>query len=505
MSRHIIDELKKEIEQLKAENKRLRSVGATDIYKILFDASPDIIIQVDVNCKILKIHLPDLSEDRLADLIGKDIFEITPAEHHFKMERALNKVFTTEEPVHYETEGMILGSYKYMMNYVSLLKTADGSPPTAYFLIREISMQKISEKRNRENDRKLKVLFESSKHTHLLLDLNGDITWFNQQANLTTVTLYGKELKKGRNVSKYLSGYLMQQFSEYYDKAKRGETVRFYQSHATGYEDQYHLEILLQPIKESGKLTRISLVGVDITELRKKENKLVKINEELILQNQQLNQFSYVISHNLRGPIVTLLGLINVIEEYKDDERLKEEMFAHIKKTALNLDTVIKDLNLLLSQSGEHVQIKSMVSLEDEMAMVKELLRTQIEEADAILVHDFEEVPVLYSVTNYIRSIFINLISNSIKYRKPDNPVFIGVRSKKSENDKTELIFEDNGLGIDLESNAHKIFGMYKRFHNHVEGKGLGLHLVKNQVGMMNGTIEVRSKVNEGTCFRIIL
>ncbi len=499
-----INELEKEIEQLKAENKRLSRVE-TDIYKMLFDASPDIIIQVDTDCRILKIHLPDYSEDQLVDLIGKDIFEVAPPEHHFKIERALNKVFTTGEPVHYETEGMVLGSYKYLMNYVSLLPASDGRAPSAYFLIREITMQKLSEKRNRENDRKLKVLFESSKHIHILLDLNGEITWFNQQANLSAITFYGKELKKGKNVTRYLSGYLLKQFDEYYDRAREGETVSFYQSHIIGPEEQCYLEVLLQPIKESGKLTRISLVGVDITELRKKENKLVKINEELILQNQQLNQFSYVISHNLRGPIVTLLGLINVIEEYNDDMHLKEEMFIHIKKTALNLDTVIKDLNLLLSQNGDHAQIKSLVSLEDEIKMVKNLLKTQIEESNAILVYDFDEVPVIYSVTNYIRSIFINLISNSIKYRKPDSAVFIGVRSQKGDNDKTELIFEDNGLGIDLEANAHKIFGMYKRFHNHVEGKGLGLHLVKNQVSMMNGTIEVQSKVNEGTCFRIIL
>ena len=504
MSRHI-DELKKKIERLRAENKRLRHNEASDIYKILFDVSPDIIIQVDADFRIIKIHLPDFSEAQVEDLIGKDIFDVTSQEHHFKMERALNKVFTTGEKVHYETEGMVIGSYRYLMNYVSLLPHKEDEAPSAYFLIREITMQKLSEKRSRENDRKLKVLFESSKHIHILMDLNGNITWYNHQANISAIMFYGKELKKGKSVAKYLSGYLLQQFDEYYAQAKQGETVSFYQSHIIGQEEQFHLEVLLQPIKENGKLTRISLVGVDITELRKKENKLVKINEELILQNQQLNQFSYVISHNLRGPIVTLLGLINVIEEYNDDTRLKEEMFMHIKKTALNLDTVIKDLNLLLSQSGEHTQIKSMVSLEDEMAMVKELLRTQIEESDAVLVHDFDEVPVLYSVTSYIRSIFINLISNSIKYRKPDNPVFIGVRSKKKENDKTELIFEDNGLGIDLESNASKIFGMYKRFHNHVEGRGLGLHLVKNQVGMMNGTIEVRSKVNEGTCFRIVL
>lgn len=500
-----IEELEKEIERLRAENKRLRKESGQGIYKKLFDASPDIIIQVDADFRILKLHLPDYSEHMVENLIGKDVFEVVESEHHYKMERALNKVFTTGEKVHYETEGVLEGTYKYLMNYVSPLSYVEGRVTSAYFLTRDITMQKLSEKRNLENDRKLKVLFESSKHIHILFTQDGKVTWYNHQANLVAQVIFGKELEKGGNVEMYLSGYLLEQFGEYFEKAKQGEAIRFYQCHTVRDGEQMHLEVLLQPIAEDNEVTRISLVGVDITELRMKESKLVLINEELLSHNQQLNQFSYVISHNLRGPIVTLLGLINVIEEYNDDEGLKEEMFAHIKKTALNLDTVIKDLNLLLSQNTEEAQMKATVSLEDELKLVKELLRSQINEANAALIHDFREVPVLYSVTSYIRSIFINLISNSLKYRRMDEPLYIYVRSAKKTNERIELVFEDNGLGIDLETNGHKIFGMYKRFHDHVEGRGLGLHLVKNQVEMLNGAIEVESVVNVGTRFRVIL
>ena len=95
------------------------------------------------------------------------------------------------------------------------------------------------------------------------------------------------------------------------------------------------------------------------------------------------------------------------------------------------------------------------------------------------------------------------MVINSIKYSKPDEQPLIVIKSKK-ENGKTILTFKDNGLGIDLKTKGNKIFGLYNRFHFHVEGKGMGLFMVKTQIEAIGGKITVASEPNKGTEFTIV-
>jgi signal transduction histidine kinase len=107
------------------------------------------------------------------------------------------------------------------------------------------------------------------------------------------------------------------------------------------------------------------------------------------------------------------------------------------------------------------------------------------------------------SLKSYVYSIFYNLISNSIKYKKPDICPVIEIKSVRRE-DKIELLFKDNGRGIDLKKSGQHVFGLYKRFHWDVEGKGVGLFTVKTQVEALGGKISIKSEVNKGTEFKIL-
>jgi hypothetical protein len=117
---------------------------------------------------------------------------------------------------------------------------------------------------------------------------------------------------------------------------------------------------------------------------------------------------------------------------------------------------------------------------------------------------DFTPCPVIYSVRGLIQSIMYNLFSNAIKYRSPDRKLVVRARTWHEEN-KTIFEIQDNGLGIDLLEQNGKLFKLYKRFHTHVPGKGLGLYLVKTQTELLGGTIEVDSTLNEGTRFRLVI
>jgi signal transduction histidine kinase len=125
-----------------------------------------------------------------------------------------------------------------------------------------------------------------------------------------------------------------------------------------------------------------------------------------------------------------------------------------------------------------------------------------IAEEQFAIVSDFSEVNEFMTTKSYLYSIFYNLISNSIKYRKTDVNSYIKIKSNLINN-SLFLTFEDNGLGIDLDKKGDQIFGLYKRFHFHIEGKGMGLHMVKTQTEALGGKISVKSEVNKGTTFII--
>ncbi|PZR30514.1 MAG: two-component sensor histidine kinase, partial [Azospira oryzae] len=103
-----------------------------------------------------------------------------------------------------------------------------------------------------------------------------------------------------------------------------------------------------------------------------------------------------------------------------------------------------------------------------------------------------------------VNSILYNLISNAIRYRSIERTPVVKVSSHE-DGEYYFIDVEDNGLGIDLNQNKDNLFKLYKRFHFHVEGKGLGLYLVKTQIESLGGQIEVTSKVNEGTTFKVVL
>ncbi|GAB2973929.1 hypothetical protein GCM10027049_05110 [Mucilaginibacter puniceus] len=241
--------------------------------------------------------------------------------------------------------------------------------------------------------------------------------------------------------------------------------------------------------------TAVLGIALDITEQR-------TINANLLQRNKDLEQFSYIISHNLRAPVANILGLSEVLQNtdvIADDEKaiLKKIRFS-VKK----LDRVINDLNYILEFKNQDLQQKEWVDFNSLLEDVKTSLANGPENAEVKIIDDFDGTRGMHTVKSYLYSIFYNLIANSIKYRQPDTDAVITISSSSTDN-KVRLNFKDNGMGIDLQTKGHQLFGLYKRFHFHVEGKGMGLYMVKTQVEALHGKITVDSEVNKGTEFMI--
>jgi signal transduction histidine kinase len=222
----------------------------------------------------------------------------------------------------------------------------------------------------------------------------------------------------------------------------------------------------------------------------------------LTQNNKDLKQFSYITSHNLRAPLSNLTGLLNLMGDIPvENQELKEIINGFSTSTHLLNETINDLVKVIIIKDNPSIQ-KEEVLIRDVFENVFAQLNFLIGLHKPVLKVEFEKVTFLHINKAYLESILLNLFTNSIKYRSPKRTVRIFVSSKEV-GENTVLIFKDNGIGIDLERNKDKIFGLYQRFHNYPDSKGLGLYLVKSQVEAMGGTITVESEVDKGTTFTI--
>jgi len=234
-------------------------------------------------------------------------------------------------------------------------------------------------------------------------------------------------------------------------------------------------------------------------ELRTKE--LHHTVRTLTQQNQNLEQFSFIVSHNLRSPLARIKGILNLLKLKNHSPEELESMHQLLFDSSTQLDEVIRDLTDILN-------IRKGFDFQNERIIVYDVLRTLFNSFEVELKRVNASIDIrippqlaIVGVKAYVNSIFYNLISNALKYKAGNRLLTISLSSELRDG-FCYFSVKDNGLGIDLSGgNDQKIFGLYKRFHPSVEGKGFGLYLVKTQLETMNGTIQVRSELNVGTEF----
>lgn len=254
-------------------------------------------------------------------------------------------------------------------------------------------------------------------------------------------------------------------------------------------------------LPESGEQI-VLCISVDITEQKLADEERSKMVADILQRNKDLEQFSYIVSHNLRAPVANILGIASLLEQ-DVTEREKTTLLNGLFSSVKSLDTVIRDLNHILQIKHQVKEQKEAVHFSGLVADIRQSIDNLLREEEVNLVTDFGRIDSILTVKSYLYSIFFNLITNSIKYRQPSKTPVIHITSRM-KGKKIILYFKDNGLGIDLERKGPHIFGMYKRFHAHKEGRGMGLYMVKTQVELLGGTVTVDSEVNKGTTFTII-
>lgn len=236
--------------------------------------------------------------------------------------------------------------------------------------------------------------------------------------------------------------------------------------------------------------------------LREGEQRMARKNEELSQLNVELDKFVYRSSHDLMAPLRSILGLINLCNLSEDREETKKYL-AMVKDRVSDLEKFIKEMSDYSKNQRQSVVIEKV----DIRRLFKEVLETLrfYPSAERLLVEvDIEEDLHILSDHTRLKVIFSNIISNCFKYcdLKKEQP-FVRIVASRIHG-MVYIEIADNGLGI-KESALPKIFDMFFRAHDHGEGTGLGLYIVKEAIDKLGGTIAVHSNVGKGTTFKITL
>jgi PAS domain S-box-containing protein len=347
-----------------------------------------------------------------------------------------------------------------------------------------------------------------SDHRYLFINPHG-IRDENLRAWMIGKTDYDYAAMKG------LSTVMADGRRSYFNSAiKSRQSVTFEDKIVKGGQATYMMRKFYPVVDE--KLNSVKVVlgyGLDITSVKESEQAALRSEENLrkanlVLErfNDQLLQYSSIVSHNLRAPVANLLGLMDFFEKDIPGGESNDILIDQMVTSVRRMDRILKDLNEILAMRDTSQLVFEQIPLKPLLEDITNELGEIFRDAHVQLEIKVDPDISAYGIKAYTRSILYNLLSNAVKYRDREKETpRVSVDIQQSI-DTTVLTVEDNGLGIDLKRYGDKLFGLYKRFHEKVaEGSGMGLHIVKSQVRIMGGDIQVFSQPGVGTRFELTL
>jgi PAS domain S-box-containing protein len=397
------------------------------------------------------------------------------------------------------------GSYKYVIDKGFLVKNSEGKIVRMIGSIQDVTKQKEEEQRLRLLETVITQTNDSVMICSIQLNENSMPSILFVNSAFENMTGYKTEESIGMSLD-----ILFGKKSDNKQTDKLKESIREYQAcevETICYKKDgsvFWINFTMIPVtNKDGEHSHWISIQRDVTEFKIKEKEREQLISELTKNNNDLKQFSYITSHNLRAPLSNLTGLLNLIDDIPiENPELKELIDGFSTSTHLLNETINDLVKVIIIKDNPSIK-KEKVPIKEVFENVFNQLSFMINLHKPILKIELEEEYISNINKSYLESIFLNLMTNSIKYRSTTSQLKITI-SSKVENNELVISFKDNGIGIDLEKNKDKIFGLYQRFHNHPDSKGLGLYLVKSQVESMGGTIKVDSKTGKGTTFTLI-
>jgi PAS domain S-box-containing protein len=351
------------------------------------------------------------------------------------------------------------------------------------------------------NENKFRALIENIFDGIILV--NHDASVIYQSPSEERITGYRYEEMRGKTIFDFIHPDDMLDAMEFYQSiyVAYGETKRsqYRIMHKDGHA--VWVECTVTNKLADKNIGALVLNYHDISERKRSEEETFNLISNLKKKNSDLRQFAYIVSHNLRAPIVKIQGLAALLMDAESGEEVPK-LHRYINNEVENLDQVVVDMNAIITAGESENLERERIDFEFILSLVKNVLEKDLQECDAEVSFSFD-VPSIYSVKSYIYSIVYNLMSNAVKYRTKGCALKVHV-STRDDSGCICLKVKDNGMGIDLERHKDQLFGLYKRFNGRdIEGRGVGLNMVKAQVESLGGKIEVESMLNKGTVFSV--
>ena len=245
-------------------------------------------------------------------------------------------------------------------------------------------------------------------------------------------------------------------------------------------------------------------LAVTNEELQATNEELGDSNYQLTRTNADLDNFIYTASHDLRAPITNIEGLVLALQHELPTARPDSQipyLLVLMQESVDRFKRTISHLTDISSLQKEHGRATTQVRLAEVVENVRLDMLPQLEASQAQLTIEVPSYATLTFSEKNLRSVVYNLLSNALKYCHPDRAPEV-LLSYRTEVDYQVLAVQDNGLGLDM-TRSQRLFGMFQRLHDHVEGTGIGLYMVKKMVENAGGRIEVASELGVGSTFSV--
>ena len=392
--------------------------------------------------------------------------------------------------------------------------------PQAFNLKSPQQLQKIIDEQTNDLNEYNQKLKESEQQFKALVNKNPDvITLIDKNlrykfVNDSLCSLYGRELESfiGKSPLEALPNYPNSIiFTEHIKETfKTGKPVNYEVTALYENKGQVYYAVEIIPLFDNqGQVNEVLTISKDITKTRNDEahlkdtiHRLDKLSKRMEFKRNVLQNFAYIVSHNLRSPTGNLVALIDIYKR-TTDEKKKNELIGKFFDVTVQLSNTVHNLS-------DVVNINQNMEMERQELLFKEILQNtmvslsaQITATHAEITYDFSACETINYPKMYLESIILNLLTNALKYSSKERTPKVSFISNKEENGLITLECKDNGLGIDLEKYGKKVFSLHKTFHNNPDAKGIGLFITKHQIKSLGGSITVESEVDKGATFFI--
>lgn len=472
-------------------------------FSSIFSGANDAIFIIDsssgciTDCNSISSKLTGYSH---SELIGMNKFDLFPDDHKDKFKSFLNKDVTNDN---YIADEIVIKTKFGTKVPVEIAHGKEIQVSNQTFLVcffRDISVRKNAEE-------KMNMLsLAASETTDTIIIANSDCkaVWANnaylELTGLSLNEILGEKpgyLSKGPDTNQDTTDKMRKAIQ---NKESIKVTILNYKKN----KEKYWFELNITPIFDNqNNLINFVGVGRDITIKKEKELQLKKLLDVTSDQNKKLLNFSHIVSHNIRSHASNLSMVLDLMEQTVDPDE-KISYISLFKEGTEKLSETIEYLNEIITIQKNTNITKTRIRLKDEIEKTKRALSLVIRESQIKIVHSIPDDFTVLAIPAYLDSILLNLFTNAIKYKSPERQAVLEI-DHETDGNYTFINFKDNGLGIDLEKNGHKIFGMYKTFHGNEDAKGIGLFITKNQLKAMGGKIDVESKVGHGSTFKVFL